>query len=526
MLMNKKNIALVLAFFVVASCSLSTSLDATIERDVESVIELRDESKVPSTPSVEDTVRVKDDIWLGDASVVEYEGEPLPSKLEKPEAVTLISNRPVSLYEIGDMVTKVTSLSVRFSSEIEEKVLTVAEKNAPSADKVGADWTEPNKMILSYRGALSGLLDEVASRFGLWWSYDKKTIHFYKQITKTFVVYSLPSTNSLSANVGGTSSGSGGSSSISLSSSAQIELWGSIEKTVTSMAGKEASVITDKSNGTITVTAKPTEIAKISKYINEQNVRLSRQVVISVKVLQVSIEDSDNYGLNLNAVFGDSGNNGLFTSDAYSTSTGGSNFAASILHGAFDFTAAVNALSKQGTTSLVTSGTVTSLNNKPAPIQVVEKQTYISEVTKTDSGGTSGSYDISVETEELETGFTLDVLPRILEHNRLMMLFNLTLSDLISLEDISFDDGSYVQNPKIESRGFSQEVAMKSGETLILTGFERLENTVDKAGVGSATNSLLGGSVSATKTRNVLVIMLTPVVLDSPLVPESRMKLN
>ena len=65
---------------------------------------------------------------------------------------------------------------------------------------------------------------------------------------------------------------------------------------------------------------------------------------------------------------------------------------------------------------------------------------------------------------------------------------------------------------------------MKSGESLILTGYERVENMAEKTGVGSATNSLLGGTAVASKTRAILVIILTPVVLDSPLTPESRMR--
>ena len=109
-------------------------------------------------------------------------------------------------------------------------------------------------------------------------------------------------------------------------------------------------------------------------------------------------------------------------------------------------------------------------------------------------------------------------------------MFNLTLSDLIELQKVDLGgkdeetSGQYIQNPIIETRGFTQEVAMKSGDTLILSGYERVETATNKTGVGSAENSLLGGSAIANKTRSILVIMLTPVVMDSPLVPESRMK--
>ncbi len=521
---------------LVAACSVSTDLDTTLDREVENTVALKEKAKAPATPTVTDVVRVNDDIWLGDTSEVEYEGDPVPSYLETPDGVTLISNRPITLYEIGDMLNKITSLSVRYDPTLEDTSKQQADGNAPSLESIGAQWTDSTKMLVSYKGPLSGLLDEVCNRFGIWWKYEKKQIYFYKYITKTFVLYTLPTKPTLSVNVGGSSTdGSAGSSSVSLSNTANIDLWSNIESSIKSMIGKDSQLTMDQSNGTITLTGTPTDIRKVAKFVNEQNIRLSRQVAISVKVLQVNVSDSDQYGLNLGAVF--KGKNHI--TDLGLASAGGlgaevtNNLSMTILSGQWTLTGAIQALSEQGTTNLITSGTVTTLNNKPAPIQVVKTQNYISEITKTNSGSDGSYYDLSTETEEIETGFTLDVLPRILEHGRLMLMFNLTLSDLIELERVDLGSGSssegetsgqYIQNPIIETRGFTQEVAMKSGETLILSGYERVENSAKKTGVGSAENSLLGGTATAEKTRSILVILLTPVVLDSPLVPESRMK--
>ncbi len=521
---------------LVAACSVSTDLDTTLDREVENTVALKEKAKAPATPTVTDVVRVNDDIWLGDTSEVEYEGDPVPSYLETPDGVTLISNRPITLYEIGDMLNKITSLSVRYDPTLEDTSKQQADGNAPSLESIGAQWTDSTKMLVSYKGPLSGLLDEVCNRFGIWWKYEKKQIYFYKYITKTFVLYTLPTKPTLSVNVGGSSTdGSAGSSSVSLSNTANIDLWSNIESSIKSMIGKDSQLTMDQSNGTITLTGTPTDIRKVAKFVNEQNIRLSRQVAISVKVLQVNVSDSDQYGLNLGAVF--KGKNHI--TDLGLASAGGlgaevtNNLSMTILSGQWTLTGAIQALSEQGTTNLITSGTVTTLNNKPAPIQVVKTQNYISEITKTNSGSDGSYYDLSTETEEIETGFTLDVLPRILEHGRLMLMFNLTLSDLIELERVDLGNGSssegetsgqYIQNPIIETRGFTQEVAMKSGETLILSGYERVENSAKKTGVGSAENSLLGGTATAEKTRSILVILLTPVVLDSPLVPESRMK--
>ena len=527
---KKTGLGMLVAVFA-ASCSISTNMDATIDREIEAATKMKEAAKAPTPLANQDLIKVKDEIWLGDTSEIEYEGEPLPAYLEGKNGITLVSNRPITLFEIGDMINKTTSLGVRYAPQLENDVKSKGAANKPTANDVNTDWAEPDKMLVSYQGPLSGLLDEIASRFGIWWKYEKKEIHFYKYITKTFVVYSLPTKPSLSVTVGGSQSGGGGSSSVSLNNSAEVELWGNFEKSINSMIGDGSKLTMSPSDGTITLTATPNDIKKVAKYINEQNARLSRQVAISVKVLQVSITDTDNYGLDLKATFNDGVTSVGVTG---STSVGSAEQVSNtiswgILNNHWTADAAVKALSQRNNTSLVTSGTVTTLNNKPAPIQVTQKQNYIAEMTKTNSGTDGNNYDISVTTEEVETGFTLDVLPRILEHGRMLVMFNMTLSDLISLDKVEFgaeDENQYIQNPKIESRAFTQEVAMTSGESLILTGYEKVNNSTTKEGTGSAENSLLGGSATAEKERSILVIILTPMVLESPLSPETRMTMN
>ena len=515
----------------VASCSLPTDYDASLERDVDATIAYKEDAKAPQTIADTDVIRIKDDIWLGDVSKIEYEGDkPLPSYLETPDGVTLVSNRPITLYEIGNMVSQISGIKMRFASQIEGLAKAAADRNAPTINKVGSKWSDTSRMLVSYKGSLSGLLDEVCSYFGVWWKYEHGEIYIYKYTTKTFTLYSLPTKPSMTSSVSSSSGGGSITSGVS-----GIDLWANIIAAVKSMLGSGSSLVTDQMNGTITITATPTEIKKVAKFIHEQNIRLSRQVAISVKVLQVEVNESRGFGFDLDAAFKDRTQNGgnISFGDKNFGPTGlvggNSGISMKILSGDVTANAAIEALSTQGATSLVTSGTVTTMNNKPAPIQVVKTQNYISEYTKTNNGSTgdSNSYDITVETEEIETGFTLDVLPRIMDHGRLMMLFSLNLSDLLSLENVNLDsseESGYIQNPIIEERGFSQEVALKSGETLVLSGYERVDTSSDKTGLGAVNNNIVGGRQSVEKSRSIVVILLTPIVLESPLLPESRMK--
>ena len=531
----------------IASCSLPTDYDAAIERDIDATIRYKEDAKVPQPKEETDVIRVKDDIWLGDTSNIEYEGDkPLPSYLETDDGVTLVSNRPITLYEIGSMISQISSIKVRFASQLESSAKAAADRNAPTINKVGSKWSDTSRMLVSYKGSLSGLLDDVCSYFGVWWKYENGEIYIYKYTTKTFTLYTLPTKPSMTASV--SSSTGGGSITNGLSN---IDLWQNIVEAVKSMLGTGSSLVTDQMNGTLTITATPTEIKKVSKYVHEQNVRLSRQVAISVKVLEVEVDESRGFGFDLDAAFKDRTQSGGNISLGSLSTPGGldtdgdlganSSLSMKIVGGDVSIDAAIQALAKQTTTTLVTSGTVTTMNNKPAPIQVVAKQNYISEITKTNSGSTGDNYDISVSTDEIETGFTMDVLPRIMDHGRLMMLFSLSLSNLLGMDKVylngdtddnndesensgSTGKGSYVQNPRTVERGFSQEISMKSGDTLILAGYENVNTTSNKKGTGAINNNILGGAQDLRKTRTVLVILLTPVVLESPLLPESRMR--
>ena len=69
------------------------------------------------------------------------------------------------------------------------------------------------------------------------------------------MIYSLPSRPTMSSSLGGSASGEGGSSSISMSSSIEVELWSQFETTIRSMISSGAQLTVSPSDGTITITA-------------------------------------------------------------------------------------------------------------------------------------------------------------------------------------------------------------------------------------------------------------------------------
>ena len=281
----------------VASCSLPTDYDAAMERDVDATIQYKEDAKAPQTPADTDVIRIKDDIWLGDTSEVEYEGDkPLPSYLETPDGVTLVSNRPITLYEIGNMISQITSIKMRFAPQLESTAKAAADRNAPTVAKVGSKWSDTSRMLLSYKGSLSGLLDEVCSYFGVWWKYENGEIYIYKYTTKTFTLYALGTEVAYQTAVS-----TDDSNEVSLEST--LKEWDEVESAISSIIGKSDNedFTVSRSLGTITVTASPSVLARVGEYIERQNKRLSQLITIDVKVLQVTISNDSAFGLNLAA---------------------------------------------------------------------------------------------------------------------------------------------------------------------------------------------------------------------------------
>ena len=535
MLIKKFSLALLAGCFVLASCNKYVAeADKRIETTLARAEEYREIAEIPDLPQSMDTVRVQNDIWLGVSSTKIMEGEALPSWVEKDDGITISISEDASLSDIVQEISDMTGLTIRMDD--------LKAENAIPEDKVP----------VKYSGKLSGLLNYLANRYGLYWRYKDDVITFFTQETRVFTVYALPTETNLTANMSGAtlSEGGGGNASSSLSVNTDLKVWDSIEEGVKQVVGDNGKLSFSRVAGTVTVTASPYIVRKVAAYIANWNEKLSRQVAVTVRILQVTVSNEDNYGLNLSAVFNSknivSSFSSPFTSLPDTTTSGGSLLMTLVKPNSKwkDSSALVQAFSTQGKTQLVTSSTVTTLNNKVAPVQISTSKNYLKEIKVTKStSNDDNSTDVDYQVDTLNYGFTMEILPRILDHGRLIVLFNLSITDLVELKDFSVNtededsdssgsegdndkesSSTKLQMPTMKMRGFVQEIAMRSGQTLVLTGFEDLNEGTKTSGIGKARMGLLGGQAYNSSERNILVILMTPEVLQSPLSAEAMMR--
>lgn len=510
----------------VAGCARreSVKVAASIDQDFINAYDAFEMSKNPRAKVAgDDTVTMSEGIWLGNKSTVLEHRNNLPAQFETDTGITILLNAPVSLQVLANDINSITGIPVKIDSQV----------NAEKLKKT---------MNIAYTGKLSRLLSQVATDLDLLWYYDNTSIVFYETETKTFTLYALGTDVSYQTAVQ-TDDGN----QVSLEST--LKEWDEVESAIAAIIGKaeNADFTVSRSLGTITVTAPPSILNRIGEYIARQNKRLSQLVTIDVKVLQVSISNDSAFGLNLAAAINSASGlnivanpkNNLASTEASSMNiavlsntvsalTGathlenGQTVAGAYtqdkinngsLSGAAGSNALIQALAKQGKVSLVTNVGVTTRNNRVAPVNNTRTTGYIKRFESRTFTTVESS---TVDQDDLETGFSMQLLPNILENGKILLLFRISVRELLRMSTQTIGEVT-LQLPEVEERSFMQEVIMESGQMLVVAGFEKQTNNDTRYGLGDPDFMALSGSRETSGQRDVLVVILTPQVLVSPM---------
>lgn len=389
---------------------------------------------------------------------------------------------------------------------------------------------------------LEGLLNVVTSRLGLSWKRTDGVISIFYLDTRAFNVYAIPSTIDMTSVVqsgttsaagvsgatgsgGGISGNSGSTQTTSVSNKSSItdDIAKNISAMLTPGVGRMTQPSKDgglgSSTGTILVTDTPEVLSRIESYLNGENKNITKQVLLNVKVLSVTLTDKDNLGIDWSLVYKSlSGKYGVNLKNTFQADPSSVSGSVSILDTATGSSAAyagssllISALSQQGRVSTVTSPSVTTLNLQPVPVQVARQTSYLASVQTTSTAQVGSTTSLTPGT--VTTGFNMNLLPYVMQDNNLLLQYSINLSSLQRIRQVT-SGGNTIEIPEVDNRIFSQKVRLKSGETLVLSGFEQSIDSGNKQGVGNPNNILLGGGLGADNRRDVIVVLITPIVMD------------
>jgi len=241
--------------------------------------------------------------------------------------------------------------------------------------------------------------------------------------------------------------------------------------------------------GMVTVTGTERQINRVGRYIHTLSKQIKSQVLIDVRILSVSFDDSTTSGVDwsqlytlqnftINSLMNARKNITSYTFDNESgiTEASGGLVAADQrtaqvvnITGSTKVTEVIKFLSTQGDVKSISSPRVMTLNNQPALISVGQELFYKIKSSSTASSGGGGA--VAAEGELVDSvfaGILLDITPEIDTNGYITLKINPSISDTVN--DVPSDGAVRTIPPDLVRRQIASVIKVKDGEHAILGG--------------------------------------------------------
>ena len=232
-------------------------------------------------------------------------------------------------------------------------------------------------------------------------------------------------------------------SGTSVITSTANDFWTSLEKAITNFIGKGngKSVIVSPEAGLVVVSANPSELKAVKTFLDSAQQRLTKQILLEAKVLEVRLADEFQAGIDWSIL----GSSKHWRSDIWrdgdsdrrkdwSSYVGRTGVVDGITHIVFrdsehfNLGVAVNLLQEQGDVSILSSPRITTSNNQKAVIKVGSDEYYVTGVESNTNTVTSSTGTITgtisnptFEYTPFFSGVSLDVTPQIKDDGSVLM---------------------------------------------------------------------------------------------------------
>jgi len=383
---------------------------------------------------------------------------------------------------------------------------------------------------IDYAGSLRGLLDYITTRTGTFWEFTDTGVVISRFLTRTYRVTAIPGRSGLSGRLGSSSAsggssggggGGGGAATTATTSDQQatmeveVDIVAPTAEAVSSMLSEGGQVVLMQGMGLITVTDTPIVHERVARLIENVNELATRQAFIDIQIVAVDLNDAEAYGINWDIVRQAlNGRTQLSLRTTADVPANANTASFAVIDPTYNYAGSgvlLQALETQGNVRVTANQAVPVLSNAPTPINIVDEISYLAgqEVSVLPEGG----IQVQLTPGVVSVGFSMQLLPVILDNDDILLQFSSTISSLRELRTVTGGSGanaSRIEVPTVSKRDTMQRVKLRSGQTLALWGFEQERARSDARGNGVASFLLGGGSRTSNSTRTVLVILVTP----------------
>jgi len=268
-------------------------------------------------------------------------------------------------------------------------------------------------------------------------------------------------------------------------------------------------IIADSENNALLIMASRTDYEKIRSAIRRLDV-MPLQVLVEATILEVTLSDELSYGLQwfFKNGIGDSksGIGELFPLPVDPS------FSYTVKDSSANIRAILNLLAADSRLDIISSPSLMVLDNRTATIKVGDQVPI--RTSETTSLATSGTDPLVTSTIQYrDTGVLLEVTPRVNPGG--MVVLEITQD----VNDVDQTTTSDIDSPTIIQRRIMTSVAVQSGETVVLGGLIRNNQSESEAGVPGLRSvpgvGRLFSSKTTTNTRTELLVLITPTAISN-----------
>jgi MSHA biogenesis protein MshL len=349
------------------------------------------------------------------------------------------------------------------------------------------------------------------------------------------------------------------------------DFWAEVEYAIRTIvgAGGGRNIVISPQSGVVVVRAMPQELRSVAALLKAMQVSVERQVMLEAKIIDVTLNQAYQSGINwagfnfkqgiaggfssgVGGVANSLGPTGRLTGSTAGGSGGSSsNFtvnglndpgvstlggvvagATNVAGGVFGlavqtqyFAALLQFLETQGSVQVLSSPRVATLNNQKAVLKVGTDQPYVTSITVVPgltTGGVVTPTSVAPQISNIFSGISLDVTPQIDENGNIALHIH-PLVTSVSPKSVGFNlVGVGAQSVDVAAINVSESDTMvrtQNGNIVVLGGLMKVELNNGRSGIpGLADAPLIGGAFRNSSTDTIkreLVILIKPTIIES-----------
>jgi MSHA biogenesis protein MshL len=333
-----------------------------------------------------------------------------------------------------------------------------------------------------------------------------------------------------------------------ITTNTESDFWADLKTSLITIVGDKdgRNIVVSPQSGVVLIHAMPGEIRQVENYLKAMQLAVDRSVMLEAKIIEVQLNDGFQTGINWSAFnrYGQSrfsvgadpsslsvpGGAPIANSTLGSVFSAGMSTAVSTTAGLLNvaaqsdnFAALLNFLSTQGTSTVLSSPRIATLNNQMAVLKVGTDEFFVTNVSSTSSATSTGTTSTpNVTLRSFFSGIALDVTPQISEEGQIILHIHPSVSNVAEKNKVIDLGTSGTLKLPLASSTISETdsvVRVQDGSIVAIGGLMREASSDDKSEVpGLGGLPILGSLFKHTNRisqKRELVILLKTTVLKS-----------